>query len=69
MIITKTFSIKMKEDVGMSKPKKYINNVGRLNVGPKWLITCCFSMTIMTTFSYSYSRSSLYYHNFSYSYN
>ena len=34
MIITKTFPIKMK-DVGMSQPKKYINNVGRLNVGPK----------------------------------
>ena len=27
----KTFSIKMKEDVGMSKPKKHANKVGRLN--------------------------------------
>ena len=26
----KTFSIKMKEDVGMSKPKKYVNKVRRL---------------------------------------
>ena len=26
----KTFSIKMKEDVGTSKPKKYANKVGRL---------------------------------------
>ena len=26
----KTFSIKMKEDVGMSKPKKHANKVGRL---------------------------------------
>ena len=27
----KTFSIKMKEDVGTSKHKKHANNVGRLN--------------------------------------
>ena len=26
----KTFSIKMKEDVGTSKPKKHANKVGRL---------------------------------------
>ena len=26
----KTFSIKMEEDVGMSKPKKHANKVGRL---------------------------------------
>ena len=26
----KTFSIKMKEDVGTSKPKMYVNKVGRL---------------------------------------
>ena len=26
----KTFSIKMKEDVGMSKPKKHANKVGKL---------------------------------------
>ena len=28
--ITKTFSIKMKGDVGMSKPKKHANKVGEL---------------------------------------
>ena len=28
--IIKTFSIKMKEDVGTSKPKKHANKVGRL---------------------------------------
>ena len=28
--IIKIFSIKMKEDVGMSKPKKHANKVGRL---------------------------------------
>ena len=28
--IIKTFSIKMKEDVGTSRPKKYVNKVGRL---------------------------------------
>ena len=28
--IIKTFSIKMKEDVGTSKPKKHSNKVGRL---------------------------------------
>ena len=25
----------MKEDVGMSKPKKQANKVGKLNIGPK----------------------------------
>ena len=28
--IIKTFSIKMKEDVGTSKPKKHANKVGKL---------------------------------------
>ena len=28
--IIKTFPIKMKEDVGMSKPKKHANKVGKL---------------------------------------
>ena len=34
---TRLFSIKMKEDVGRSKPKKHVNKVGRLtyNVGSK----------------------------------
>ena len=31
----KTFSIKIKEDVGMSKPKKHAKEVGRANIGPK----------------------------------
>ena len=31
----KTFSIKMKENVGMSKPKKHANNVGRLTYDRK----------------------------------
>ena len=33
--IKKTFSIKVKEDVGVSKPKKDANKVGRLTWDPK----------------------------------
>ena len=34
----KNFSIKMKEDVGMSKPQKNANNVGKLTWDPKSLL-------------------------------
>ena len=33
----KTFSIKIKEDVGMSNPKKHANKVGKLTQDPKSL--------------------------------